>query len=54
MTTQEMLSWLCLAVAVLGFLGGVSAIFDHVTSDWAYILYGAMLIGGFIGFVVLR
>jgi hypothetical protein len=51
---SEVFPWLCLAVAVLGLVAMVSAWFDSVTNDTAYLLYAAMVLGGFVGFLVLR
>lgn len=47
--------WLCLAVAVLGVMGFViSWITGGEDHDSHYVLYVLMIMGGAVGFLVLR
>lgn len=50
---QDVLPWLCLAVAAFGFISMVSAWFSTTASDTAYLLYTVMVLGGLIGFGLL-
>ena len=52
---NELIPWLCLAAAVVGALGFVTSWIgggdDH---DSHYVLYVMMILGGVVGFLVLR